>query len=61
MLTPTKHKTVQTRILKYAEAIGWTLVSREGKSVLFCVDVRRERGQLLNSCRALLHELELLE
>ena len=54
-----EHKTVRTRILKYAEAIGWTLVSREGKFVLLCVDARRERGQLINSCLALLHELEL--
>ncbi len=29
MLKPTEHKTVQARILEYAEAIGWTLVSRE--------------------------------
>ncbi len=29
MLTPSEHKTVQARILKYAEAIGWTFVPRE--------------------------------
>ncbi len=29
MPTPTEQKTVQARILAYAEAIGWTLVSRE--------------------------------
>jgi type I restriction enzyme R subunit len=29
MPTPGEHKTVQARILAYAEAIGWTLVSRE--------------------------------
>ncbi|MES9947683.1 MAG: HsdR family type I site-specific deoxyribonuclease [Candidatus Thiodiazotropha sp.] len=29
MPTPSEHKTVQARILVYAEAIGWTLVSRE--------------------------------
>ncbi len=29
MPTPGEHKTVQARILGYAEAIGWTLVSRE--------------------------------
>ncbi|TAE75869.1 MAG: HsdR family type I site-specific deoxyribonuclease [Verrucomicrobia bacterium] len=29
MSKPTEHKTVQARILEYAEAIGWTLVSRE--------------------------------
>ncbi len=29
MPTPTEHKTVQSRILAYAEAIGWTVVSRE--------------------------------
>ena len=28
MPTPTEHKTVQARILAYAEAIGWTVVSR---------------------------------
>jgi hypothetical protein len=27
--TPGEHKTVQARILAYAEAIGWTIVSRE--------------------------------
>ena len=29
MPTPGEHKTVQARILAYAEAIGWTLVSHE--------------------------------
>ena len=29
MPTPTEHKTVQARILTYAEAIGWTFVPRE--------------------------------
>jgi type I restriction enzyme R subunit len=29
MPKPGEHKTVQARILKYAEAIGWTIVSRE--------------------------------
>ena len=29
MPTPTEHKTVQSRILTYAKAIGWTYVSRE--------------------------------
>ena len=29
MPTPSEHKTVQARILKYAEAICWTFVSRE--------------------------------
>lgn len=29
MPQPTEHKTVQARILEYAEAIGWTVVSRE--------------------------------
>jgi type I restriction enzyme R subunit len=29
MPTPGEHKTVQSRILGYAEAIGWTFVSRE--------------------------------
>ena len=28
MPTPSEHKTVQARILAYAEAIGWTIVSR---------------------------------
>jgi len=28
MPTPGEQKTVQARILEYAEAIGWTLVSR---------------------------------
>lgn len=29
MPTPGEHKTVQARILAYAEAIGWAIVSRE--------------------------------
>ena len=29
MPTPTEHKTVQSRILKYAQAIGWTFVPRK--------------------------------
>jgi hypothetical protein len=29
MPTPGEYKTVQSRILAYAEAIGWTIVSRE--------------------------------
>jgi hypothetical protein len=29
MPTPTEHKTVQARILAYAEAIGWTFVSQK--------------------------------
>ncbi|GJL83257.1 MAG: hypothetical protein DHS20C01_28910 [marine bacterium B5-7] len=29
MPTPGEHKTVQARILEYAEAIGWTVVGRE--------------------------------
>jgi type I restriction enzyme R subunit len=29
MTKPGEHKTVQARILAYAEAIGWTFVSRE--------------------------------
>jgi hypothetical protein len=29
MSTPTEHKTVQARILEYAEAIGWAFVSEE--------------------------------
>jgi hypothetical protein len=28
-MKPGEHKTVQARILGYAEAIGWTFVSRE--------------------------------
>ena len=29
MPSPNEHKTVQARILAYAEAIGWSIVSRE--------------------------------
>lgn len=29
MPTPSQHKTVQARILAYAQEIGWTVVSRE--------------------------------
>lgn len=28
MAIPTEHKTVQARILDYAQAVGWTLVPR---------------------------------
>ena len=28
-MKPGEHKTVQARIIEYAEAIGWTFVSRE--------------------------------
>ena len=28
-MKPGEHKTVQARILEYAETIGWTVVSRE--------------------------------
>ncbi len=44
MPTPTEHKTVQIRILKYTEDIGWTAASRE-------------RDQFQNLFRAILHEL----
>lgn len=30
MPTPGEHKTVQSRILEYAQAIGWTFIPREG-------------------------------
>jgi len=33
MSSPSEHKTVQARILAYAEAIGWTLVSEEKKVI----------------------------
>ena len=36
MPTPSEHKTVLTRILEYAEVIGWTMVSRE--------EAERQRG-----------------
>jgi type I restriction enzyme R subunit len=29
MLKPTEHKTVQARILRYAQDIGWTYVTRK--------------------------------
>jgi hypothetical protein len=34
MGSPTEHRTVQARILEYAEAIGWTLVSQKAVYVL---------------------------
>lgn len=39
MPIPTEHTTVQARILAYAEAIGWTIVSREEarKQVTFAI------------------------
>jgi type I restriction enzyme R subunit len=36
MTTPTQHKTVQARILKYAQGIGWTYVP--------CDEAERRRG-----------------
>ena len=33
MSFPTEHKTVQARILAYAEAIGWKFVSEEKKVI----------------------------
>jgi len=36
MAGPTEHKTVQARILKYAQEIGWTYVPR--------VEAERRRG-----------------
>jgi hypothetical protein len=36
MPTPTEHKTVQARILAYAQEIGWTVVSRK--------EAERQRG-----------------
>ena len=45
MPTPGEHKTVQARILAYAEAIGWTIVSRE--------EAERRRGfepQMAQKC-----------
>ncbi|MCX6963346.1 MAG: hypothetical protein NTZ08_13010 [Verrucomicrobia bacterium] len=36
MPTPGEHKTVQARILAYAEAIGWTIVT--------CEEAERRRG-----------------
>ena len=33
-----EHKTVQARILEYAEAIGWTIVSREEAEQWFGFD-----------------------
>ena len=45
MLTPTEHKTVQVRILKYAEVISWIVLSRKGRLVLLRVDVRHNRDQ----------------
>jgi hypothetical protein len=35
MPTAGEHKTVQARLLEYAEAIGWTLLSREGAEKRF--------------------------
>ncbi len=35
MPTPTEQKTVQAQILTYAEAIGWTLVSRDHNLEIF--------------------------
>ncbi len=32
-MKPSEHKTVQARILKYADEIGWTVVSREEAEV----------------------------
>lgn len=38
MPTPGEHKTVQARILAYAEAIGWTFVSQKRERDLILID-----------------------
>ena len=59
MLTFSEHKAAQASILKYAEAIGWTVVPRNGKFALLCVDTRRDRGQYQNLLCTLLHASEI--
>ncbi len=44
MPTPGEHKAVQARILAYAEAIGWTIVSREEAERRRCLN-RKERRE----------------
>jgi len=39
-MKPGEHKAVQARILGYAEAIGWTLVSREAAELRRVVSPR---------------------
>jgi hypothetical protein len=45
MPTPGEYKTVQARILAYAEAIGWTMVSREEAEGHSCPLAEEGRGQ----------------
>lgn len=52
MSKPTEHKTVQARILAYAEAIGWTFVSREEAEKRRGIrDSRLGLGMVSGSCR----------
>jgi len=50
MPTPGEHKTVQARILEYAEAIGWTYVSREEAEQRRCIaPIKNEKLGIKNS------------
>ena len=49
-MKPTENKTVQARILKYAVAIGWTLVTRE--------EAERRRGLRENGLSSPLSGIE---
>ncbi len=46
-MKPGEHKTVQARILEYAEAIGWMLVSREEAEQRRGFEEKRERDLIL--------------
>ena len=49
MPTPGEHKTVQARILAYAEAIGWTVVSREEAEQRRGVERMKDEGGRMKS------------
>ena len=48
MPTPTEHKTVQARILTYAQEIGWTVVSRKEAEKRRAVPKSRDRHYIQN-------------
>ena len=49
IMKPGEHKTVQARILAYAEAIGWTMVSREEAEQRRGVERMKDEGGRMKS------------
>ncbi|MDE0480675.1 MAG: HsdR family type I site-specific deoxyribonuclease [Gammaproteobacteria bacterium] len=57
MPTPSEHKTVQARILKYAEAIGWTIVPREKAELRRGFDLEVPPNDRAKGCSLFFDEL----